>query len=89
MCWCGHLSGAKCRLFGYGPVDATASPSSLASFNSRLVLPFWYELTQVVLEKRPLSWCSAVVVLRSGYINYMYVGLSVREQFLPWNHQIC
>jgi len=26
MCWCGHLSGAKCRLFGYGPVDATAIP---------------------------------------------------------------
>ena len=27
--------------------------SSLASFKSRLVLPFWYRLTQVVLEKRP------------------------------------
>ena len=32
-------------------------PSSLASFNSRLILPFWYSLTQVVLEKRPLSGC--------------------------------
>ena len=30
-------------------------PSSLASFKSRLVLPFWYWLTQVVLEKRPLN----------------------------------
>jgi len=29
------------------------TPSSLASFESRLVLPFWYRLTQVVLEKRP------------------------------------
>ena len=28
---------------------------SLASFKSRLVLPFWYQLTQVVLEKRPLD----------------------------------
>ena len=26
-------------------------PSSLASFKSRLFLPFWYQLTQVVLEK--------------------------------------
>ena len=26
----------------------------LASFKLRLVLPFWYWLTQVVLEKRPL-----------------------------------
>jgi len=31
------------------------TPSSLASFKSRLVLPFWYQLTQVVPEKRPLS----------------------------------
>jgi len=29
--------------------------SSLASFKSRLVLPLWYRLTQVVLEKRPLN----------------------------------
>ena len=28
------------------------TPSSLASFKSRLVLPFWYWLIQVVLEKR-------------------------------------
>ena len=27
------------------------TPSSLASFKSRLVLLFWYRLTQVVLEK--------------------------------------
>ena len=29
--------------------------SSLASFKSRLVLPFWYWLTQAVLEQRPLN----------------------------------
>ena len=28
---------------------------SLASFKSRLILPLWYWLTQVVLEKRPLN----------------------------------
>jgi len=28
------------------------TPPSLASFKSRLVLPFWYRLNQVVLEKR-------------------------------------
>ena len=28
-------------------------PSSLASFKSKLVSPFWYRLVQVVLEKRP------------------------------------
>ena len=29
--------------------------SSLASFKSRLVLLFWYRLTLVVLEKKPLN----------------------------------
>ena len=28
------------------------------SIKSRLVLPFWYRLTQVVLETRPLNGCS-------------------------------
>ena len=31
---------------------------SLAPVKSRLVLPFWYRLTRVVLEKRPLNGCS-------------------------------
>ena len=38
-------------------------PSSLALFTSRLVLPLWYWLTQVVLEKRPLNGCSVVAVV--------------------------
>jgi len=28
-CWCGYLSGARCRLFAYGPADATASQNPL------------------------------------------------------------
>ena len=43
MRWlCGYLSGARCRLFAYGPADATA-----ISLKSTRVLPFWYHLTQV------------------------------------------
>ena len=30
---------------------------SLAPVKSRLVLPFWYRLTQIVLEKRPINGC--------------------------------
>ena len=37
--------------------------SYLAAFKSRLVLPFWYRLSQDVLEKRPLNWCSNVYFL--------------------------
>jgi len=44
-------------LFAYGPADATAIPT-VASFKSRLVLPYWYWLIQVVQEKRPLNGCS-------------------------------
>jgi len=61
------LSGKRCRLFAYGPADATAVPKphhlfASLKFKSRLVLPFWYRLTQVVLEKRPLNGYSVVVV---------------------------
>jgi len=56
--WRGYLSGVRCRV-AYGPADATPT-HSLAPVKSRLVLPFWYRLTQVVLEKRPLSGCSIV-----------------------------
>jgi len=38
------------------------TPSSLASFKSRLVLPLWYRLTQVVLEKWLLNGCIVLVV---------------------------
>ena len=38
------------------------TPSSLASFKSRLVLPLLYRVTQVVLEKRPLNGYSSSVV---------------------------
>jgi len=44
-CWCGYLSGAKCKCFAYGSTDATATPLSLASVKSRMVLPFWYWLS--------------------------------------------
>ena len=61
-----YLSGVRCRLFAYGPADATVippkTPKSLASFKSRLVLPFWYRLTQVVLEKTPLNRCSYCIL---------------------------
>ena len=39
------------------------TPSSLASFKSRLFLPFWYWLTQVALEERPLNGCSVIVIV--------------------------
>jgi len=55
------------------------TPSSLASFKSRLVLPFWYQLTQVVLKKRRLNGCSSssLAVLCLWYIFAMVLLASV------------
>jgi len=38
------------------------NPSSLASFKSGLVSPFWCRLTQDVLEKRSLNGCSSSIL---------------------------
>jgi len=35
--WRGYLSGVWCKWFAYGPANATATPSSLASVKSRMV----------------------------------------------------
>ena len=64
---CKNLSGEvlvwlsvwiQVQMIAYGPADATATPSSLTPVKSN-VLPFWCQLTQVVLEKRPLNGCSS------------------------------
>ena len=57
-CWCICLErGADCLILPLMPLHPQ-TPSSLASFKPRLVLPLWYWLIQVVLEKISLNWCS-------------------------------
>ena len=60
-CWCGYLSGARCRFFAYGPADATAIPEPhhlLPHLN-----PDWFSLygtgLQVGQEKRLLNGSSS------------------------------
>ena len=50
---------------------------SLASVKSRLVLPFWYQLTWVVTEKGPLNGCVCVCLL-------LIVYWSVNRLVLPF-----
>ena len=45
---------------------------SLASVKSMLVLPFWYRLTRVVLEKGPLNGCVCVCVCVCVNIRVQY-----------------
>ena len=58
--WGGYLSETRCKWCAYGPADATATSSSLASLKSRFVLQFWWLLIQAVLEKRRLNRCLSV-----------------------------
>jgi len=70
----GHLACKKLEWWGAGMViclervaDMHMSqlkplPLTVASVKSRLVLPFWYQLTRVVLEKGPLNGCVRVCV---------------------------
>ena len=48
-------AGSRCRLAW--PSWCHCHSLSLASIKFRLVLPFWYRLTRVVPEKRPLNGC--------------------------------
>jgi len=44
------------------------NPSSVASFESSLVLPVWHQLTQVVPEKRPINWLTCISANFTGFI---------------------
>ena len=67
-CWRSDLSGVRCCIW---PSWCHCHSLSLASVKSRLVLPFWYRLTQVVPDKGPLS-------------GYMLAGL-VAPSVKNWN----
>ena len=54
----GCLHNSRLRMVQLMPLHLQ-TPSSLASFKFRLVFPFWYQLIQVVREKRPLNRCSS------------------------------
>jgi len=45
------------------PIWCHCHSLALASVKSRLVLPFWYRLTRLVLDKGPLNVCVFSVVI--------------------------
>jgi len=57
--------------------------SSLASFKSRLVSPFWCRHTQAVLEKRPLNGCIMLSVSKSTvFVEEESVDYRIRYQLI-------
>ena len=82
-CRCVYLSRVRCRLFAYGPADAASilKPHHLLP---HLNADWFYRLTQVVLEKRPLNECSSSYIhfwLMTVYLlfgNWMCLYISVQ-----------
>ena len=62
-CWCGSVCSEVQTCIW--PSGFHCHSLSLASEKSRLLLPFWYRLTWVVPEKRPLNGCVCVLYLTS------------------------
>ena len=66
-CWCGYLSAVRCRLFAYGPADASAIPKS------RHLLPHlnsdWFYLSGNGLPR--LSWKEATNKCSSSTCSYL------------------
>ena len=65
---------------------------SLSSVKSRLVLPFWYRLTQVVPDKGPLNgcvcvsywaWCS--MTIRFSCLETMYSQFAESVSLMHWS----
>ena len=69
--WRGYLSGARCKLFAYGPADTTAIPSSLAAVKSRMVYLSGAGLPRLLWKKSPLNgYGSSLVVVGVGDAAY-------------------
>ena len=64
--WRNYLSGARCRRIR--PSWCHCYSLSLASVKSRLVLPFWYQLTWVVPDKGLLNGCLCVPSFTSYFL---------------------
>ena len=64
---------------------------SLASVKSRLVLPFWYWLTRVVLEKGPLNGCVCVLLRNKAvkecwkFVEIWHISPWVWCSYFLWN----
>jgi len=70
------------------PVWCHCHSLSLASVKSRLVLPFWYQLTRVVPDKGLLNGCVCVCFLQTDAIKAS-IKLTHQRAALLWYLQSC
>ena len=63
-CWCGYLSAMRCRLFAYGPADATAIPKAHHAFLIDIQNVFTSYLNGIVL---PVTETAVMLGLGPGH----------------------
>jgi len=64
---------------------------SLASVKSRLVLSFWYRLTQVVPDKGPINGCVCVGLIPTYYATMQIIPLHIhgsKEVCTPYTYPV-
>ena len=72
----GYLSGARCKLFAYGPADATATPSSLAAVKSKKKIFTLVPAYPGCPGKRSLYGCSSSSGLNKPWL--LQTGMKVK-----------
>jgi len=78
-CWCGCLSRARCRLFAYGPADATVSQNPIISCLIEIQIGFTFLVPafpgcpgkEAIKRVCVCDWCY--------YLQFVICGLSVRH----------
>jgi len=80
----GHLSAVRCTRFAYGPADATATTSSLASLKYIMVFTFLGLAYPGYPGKEPLNGCLSFIFLlfRSGKYIMVITVLFLTEYFV-------
>ena len=84
-CWCGYLSGTRCKWLAYGACDATANPPNSVKSGMFILLVLAYP---VVPEKRPSNerffvyaeyYCQCVLV--TVYSSWVALLVSLQVSF--------
>jgi len=85
-CWCGYLSGVSCRLFAYGPADATASLHPKTHHLLPQLNPDCFYLSGTGLPR--LSWKEAKRLLNgcstSSSLSSLWLISNVWDMYNDW-----
>jgi len=76
-CWCGYLSGVRCRLFAYGPADAIAVPKPHHLFPD--LNPDWF-LPRDAMHPQYMLWPCVCVCLSQVGVLLKWLNIGSHKQ---------